>query len=189
MPVLIAFKKQGGLDILKNLLKTFQDELSKNQTEEEAPLPKLAQIGIKKILDMYSTMVNGKVVVDSVQQVNLLSRHISSADRRAEPQVGPNLLVELRMAILPAVRDIWESNMVEKASAPMLAKTVGILKLISLADSESTAYHRADPVSNCNPTAYHPLANIMKVIVANRRVDSATAVPPSKTIAIRLVFH
>ena len=147
-PVLVAFKNQGGLDKLNNLLVIFKDEICQEQTpEEDSSLAELAGIGVKKILDLYSLFVNGKVVGDSVALVNFLQRSNSTTDRRAESQIAHNLVVELRLAVLPVVRELWDSPLVEKNlkhSTAILGKIVTILKSISLADVESSAYLRSE---------------------------------------------
>lgn len=146
-PVLIAFKKYGGLELLNSMLRTFKNEICKEDKDgEDSSMSRLAVIGMKKILDLYIMAVNGKVITDSVSQINVLPRGVGSSDRRADSLVAPNLVVELRMAILPVMRELWESPLVEKGSAPILAKIILSLKSISLADSESNAYKRSDKV-------------------------------------------
>ncbi len=157
-PVLVAFKKHGGLDKLNNMLITFKNEICQEQAStEDASLSALVGIGIKKILDLYSLLVNGKVVADATSLVNLLSRP-NTGDRRVEAQVAHNLVVELRMAILPVVRELWGSPLIEKNgkhSAAILAKTISILKSISLAETENSAYQHSDkslPPAYLQPT-------------------------------------
>ncbi|KAI1471425.1 uncharacterized protein F4812DRAFT_455535 [Daldinia caldariorum] len=144
-PVLIAFKKFGGLELLNSMLRIFKNEICREDKDGEgSSMSRLAVIGMKKILDLYIMTVNGKVITDSISQVNVLTRCGGATDRRADSLVAPNLVVELRMAILPVMRELWESPLVEKGSAPILAKIILILKSISLADSESNAYKRSD---------------------------------------------
>ncbi|KAI1388266.1 uncharacterized protein F4822DRAFT_240233 [Hypoxylon trugodes] len=146
-PVLIAFKKYGGVDLLNTMLRTFKSEICKEDKDgEQSSMSRLAVIGMKKILDLYAMAVNGKTITDSVSQINILPKNPSSSsgDRRIDSQVAPNLVVELRMAVLPVMRELWDSPLAEKGSAHILAKIIGILKSISLADSESNAYKRSD---------------------------------------------
>jgi len=144
-PVLVAFKKHGGIDKLNELLDTFNNDLCRDRGEsEDTSLSRLASIGMKKILDLYALLVNGKVVTDSVQQVNLIPR-TSGSDRRPDSQVAPNLVVELRVAILPAVRRLWDSPLVERTTAAHLTtKVINILRAISDADSENHAYRNSE---------------------------------------------
>ncbi|KAI1461171.1 hypothetical protein F4805DRAFT_315846 [Annulohypoxylon moriforme] len=154
-PVLIAFKKHGGLELLNAMLRTFKHEICKEHKDtEDFALSRLAVIGMKKILDLYTMAVNGKIITESMSQINILPRNVSSTDRRADAQVAPNLVVELRMSILPVMRELWDSPLVEKGSAHILAKIISILKFISFADSESNAYRRTD--KNAPPTYLQP---------------------------------
>ncbi|OTB03559.1 hypothetical protein M426DRAFT_176277 [Hypoxylon sp. CI-4A] len=143
-PVLIAFKKYGGLDVLNKLLSIYKDEICKEDKDGEEPsTSRLAVIGMKKILDLYSMAVSGKIITDSMNQINILPKN-NSGDRRADSQVAPNLVVELRMAILPVVRELWDSPLAEKGSAHILAKIIAILRCISSADYENNAFKRSD---------------------------------------------
>ena len=144
-PVLVAFKKQGGLDKLNSLLVIFKNAICEEQTTAEDSSAELAGVGVKKILDLYSLFVNGKVVGDSVAIVNFLQRSNNTTDRRAESQIAHNLVVELRLAVLPIIQELWDSPLIEKNfkhSAAILGKIVTILKSISLADVETSADQR-----------------------------------------------
>ncbi|KAI0381543.1 hypothetical protein F5Y04DRAFT_280622 [Hypomontagnella monticulosa] len=144
-PVLIAFKKYGGLELLNKMLRIFKNEICKdNKDGEEPSMARLAVIGMKKILDLYTMLANGKIISDSVTQINILPRNVSGGERRVDSLVAPNLVVELRMAILPVMRELWDSPLAEKGSAHILAKIILILKLIATADSETNAYKRAE---------------------------------------------
>ncbi|KAI1173049.1 hypothetical protein F4777DRAFT_581340 [Nemania sp. FL0916] len=155
IPVLLAFKKQGGLKLLNSMLNKFKDEICKQHDDDEGIIKsRLASLGLKKILDIYAMLVNGKLITDAVASVNVLPQRIASNDRRGEPYVAPNLVVELRATILPVVQDLWESLLIEKGSVMTVAKTIEILKSISSADSEAHAYKRSD--KNVPPAYLEP---------------------------------
>lgn len=142
IPVLVAFKQQGGLDKLNAMLRLFSEEICKERAEgEDSTIPRLAAMAMKKILELYSVMVNPKNIMDSMSMYNFFPR---SSDRRHDPQVGAVLLVEFRMAILPVVRELWESPLAEKVSAPTLSKIIDTLKSISSGEMEGGAYKRSD---------------------------------------------
>jgi E3 ubiquitin-protein ligase HUWE1 len=143
LPVLLAFKELGGLDALNNMLEQFADDVCKHPADgDEESKGKLAAIGMKKILDLYVLIVHGKNISDSVGHINLSQR---SSDRRAsDAPIAPQLVVELRMAILPVVTKLWESPLVEKCSTQVLGKVIDILKTIATADMEANAYRRSD---------------------------------------------
>lgn len=139
-PVLIAFKQSGGLDVLNSMLRVFSKEICKDHAEgEDGIMSRLAVIAMKKILDMYTVFVNGKVINDSVTPL-----YLRPTDRRGPDNVGPNLVVELRLAILPVMRELWDSPLAEKVSPTILVKIVEILKAIAIPDHEANAYKRSD---------------------------------------------
>ncbi|KAI0484322.1 hypothetical protein GGR56DRAFT_20116 [Xylariaceae sp. FL0804] len=143
-PVLMAFQKQDGIKILNLMLVQFKNEICKDHVgEEDLARSRVAVIGMKKILDLFAMIVNGKVIAESLNQVNVLPRR-DGGDRRAEQQLASNLVLELRTAILPVIRELWDSRLVEKGSAAVLAKIISILKSISAADCETFAYKRSD---------------------------------------------
>ncbi|KAI1492854.1 hypothetical protein F5X96DRAFT_318835 [Biscogniauxia mediterranea] len=144
--VLMAFKKQDGLKVLNSMLRIFKDEMCKDhKDEEDSSMSRLAAIGMKKILDLYAMLVNGKVINESVSQAGFFLRlPPMGSDRRIEQQVSSNLIVELRTTILPVIRELWDSPLIEKGSAAILAKIIAILKSISVADIEGSAYRRSE---------------------------------------------
>ncbi|GAB1313177.1 E3 ubiquitin-protein ligase tom1 [Madurella fahalii] len=143
LPVLVAFKERGGMEVLNAMLQKFSDEVCNGATEgEEAHKVRLATVGMKKILDIYHLIVNGKNVTDSLTPTNLVTR---SADRNRD--FGHQLVVELRLAILPTARRLWESELAEKAPTPVLSRLIDILKTISAADQESNAWRKSDKTS------------------------------------------
>ncbi|KAI1311653.1 hypothetical protein F5Y03DRAFT_285299 [Xylaria venustula] len=145
IPVLLAFKKHNGLKLLNVMLIKFKDEVCKtHESEEELAKSRLASLCLKKILDIYAMFANGKLITEAVASVNVLPQRATSNDRRGETSVAPNLVVELRAAILPVIQELWESPLVEKGSAITVAKTIEILRAISSADLESGAYKRSD---------------------------------------------
>ncbi|KAH8678184.1 hypothetical protein BX600DRAFT_377016 [Xylariales sp. PMI_506] len=140
--VLVAFKQKGGFDKLNSMLRIFADEICKDHGEgEDSAAPRLAVIAMKKILELYAVMVNGKIVSESAMQAAFTSR---SGNRTAETQIGQNLVVELRMAIFPVMQELWKSPVMDKVSDPIVNKIVEILKSISTADYENQAYRRSD---------------------------------------------
>ncbi|KLU81642.1 E3 ubiquitin-protein ligase ptr1 + RNA transporter 1 [Magnaporthiopsis poae ATCC 64411] len=142
IPVLVAFKEHGGFDTLHAMLRQFAEVAAKES--DAAPSdsrPRLAKIGMKKILELYLTVVSGKNVWDSVQQVNLAQR---PDQRRDTSPIGAQLLVELRMSILPVVRELWDSPLIEKADVGVLNRVVNILKAIADVSYEANAYKKTD---------------------------------------------
>ncbi|KAI8947386.1 hypothetical protein F4801DRAFT_582436 [Xylaria longipes] len=155
IPVLLAFKKHGGLKLLNSKLIEFKNEIcKKHESDDEVVRSRLASLCLKKILDIYAMFANGKLISDAVGGVNVLPQRATSGDRRGEATVAPNLIVELRSTMLPVIQELWESPLIEKGSATAVAKTIEILKSISLAEAEVHAYKRSD--KNLPPAYLEP---------------------------------
>ncbi|KAH8907116.1 E3 ubiquitin protein ligase TOM1-like protein [Coniochaeta sp. PMI_546] len=145
IPVLVAFKEHGGLEALNALLQQFAHDVTEGHEDgTEGSKGKLAAMGMRKILDLYALLVHGRNISDSFGQINIVPPRRSGEGRPDLGQVSSQLVVELRMAILPVVRKLWESDLIEKSTPVVLAKIIEILKTICAADQETHAYRRTD---------------------------------------------
>ncbi|KAL5323806.1 hypothetical protein ACEPPN_008348 [Leptodophora sp. 'Broadleaf-Isolate-01'] len=152
--VLQAFKDHGGLDTLNHMLKVFTSEIRKvtlplpefhEKKHEEFVLYELATAGATSILSLYSQIVNGRNLTEAIQTMTLLSR--AEREKRLEiPDVfsPPQLLVELRMAILPVVRSLWGSDLIEKGLSQISEKLIEVIRTIAAADNELGAHKKGD---------------------------------------------
>jgi E3 ubiquitin-protein ligase HUWE1 len=149
IPVLVAFKEQGGIEALNTMLQQFARDVTESHGDgAQKSKGRLAAMGIKKILDLYATIVHGRNIADSFGQLNIVPPHRTGEGRRPElGQVSAQLLVELRMAILPVVRKLWESDLVEKSNNVVLGKIIEIVRTICVADLEKEAYGRSDTMA------------------------------------------
>lgn len=131
MPVLVAFKEEGGLDVLNTMLGIFARCV---EQRDNVPEPsKIAGFGVKKILDLYHILVNGKYIADTNGVVNLQR----NTDRSVTvPNIYTQFVVEIRALILPAIADLWTSSIAEKVPDQTAKRLIDILKLISLAENE-----------------------------------------------------
>jgi E3 ubiquitin-protein ligase HUWE1 len=160
LPVLIAFKEKGGLDMLNTMVRRFADVVL--QGEDPAATDnhgsrqtrQLAALGMSKLLEIYSVLVKGRNITESNALVNLLPPRQGSRsdDRRPEiGQIGSQLLVEIRMSSFPVVRALWDSQILEKSSSPVLDKILDVLKTILTGEQEAAAYRRSNTtVSSVN---------------------------------------
>ncbi|KAH6656670.1 hypothetical protein BKA67DRAFT_511823 [Truncatella angustata] len=143
--VLVAFMQKGGFKQLNSILEIFASEINDPNTGEDSPLRKLATIGVKKILKLYAIVANGKTIAEAVGHTAFLGR---SSSRSLENQIAPNLVVELRMTLLPVIQDLWKSPLIEneaKDSEEIANKVIDILKSISGVDgTEHGAYGRSE---------------------------------------------
>lgn len=145
VPVLDAFKQRRGFDILNKLINAFTEEVTKERDEAEGTpaTTKVASIGIKKILDLYSVVVNGKNLADSISHLNVASR--SSSNRQNEWfQTINQFVVEIRMSVFPTVSNLWHSTLIDKASTDVVGKIVDILKTICHGETEGSALRRSE---------------------------------------------
>ena len=146
-----AFKENSGFEVVNRILEAYTNEiqssglLEANQRKpEDLFLIELANAGTRNILEMYSRIVNGKHVTESVQTMAMSSR---DRDRpRSDQFSAPQFLVELRMAVLPIARRLWESDLIEKGSSQISEKLIEVIRNIAMADSESSAIKRSDKI-------------------------------------------
>ncbi|KAH8601879.1 hypothetical protein B0O99DRAFT_680995 [Bisporella sp. PMI_857] len=149
--VLQAFKDRGGFDVLNSMLQIFSSVIQSSDVADEikdkfptySPLA-LSIKGVEKILEIYKDVVGGKNVTDAIQTVSMTSRE--NRDRSKPGYFSPQqFLVELRMAVLPVVRGLWESGLVENTHAGSITrKIIEVIRTIANADYESHAYKRSD---------------------------------------------
>ncbi|ROW02612.1 hypothetical protein VPNG_07904 [Cytospora leucostoma] len=150
VPVLDAFKEHQGLEVLNKLLSVFANEVTKERQEtEDASLARLGSIGMKKILELYTMIVNGKNITDSMQHLNVPSRSSSSRQPEWYPMIN-QYIVEIRMSVLPTVANLWGSVLIEKASTDVVGKVVDILKTICQGEGEGSAWRRSE-LSKASP--------------------------------------
>ncbi|EFW98561.1 ubiquitin-protein ligase [Grosmannia clavigera kw1407] len=161
VPVLLAVKSLGGFEILNTILRNFAQEIDRDQPESahklledpakepnDSPKLFLAGIGMKRILDLYSVLVSGQ----SIESVGLVSIFGRTGDRHYSQQATHQLVIEVRMAILPAVMDLWQSSVAEKISTTLLSKIVEILRTIAAGQMEESSFTRANK-PRVSPTA------------------------------------
>ncbi|KAH6682847.1 hypothetical protein B0J14DRAFT_647073 [Halenospora varia] len=152
--VLQAFKDNGGFDTLNKILETLTNEIRSSQmldgenqdrNTEQFLKYELATAGTKNILALYCQLVNGKYVMESSQTGSMTTR--GERDRtRPDHFSPPQFLVELRMAVLPFVRRLWQSDLIEKGSSQICEKLIEVIRTIANADSEANALKRSDKV-------------------------------------------
>ncbi|OAR04063.1 hypothetical protein LLEC1_03532 [Akanthomyces lecanii] len=142
IPVLLAFKEQGGLDVLNTILRIFTNavrEGSKASRPDELSKAKVAAFGLKKILELYVLLVNGKYLVDTSNHFNL-QRH---TDRnQVVSNIYQQIVVEFRCAIMPPMLELWDSSFVEHVSDETAKRILDILKLVATAENEPSSTPR-----------------------------------------------
>ncbi|KAH7156147.1 hypothetical protein EDB81DRAFT_378977 [Dactylonectria macrodidyma] len=136
MPVLLAFKEEGGMQVLNSMLNVFSEAVRQSQdtASDESSKSKVAAFGLKKILDLYLTLVNGKYLSDTSNHFTLQPR---TSDRSQTPHLYQQLVVEFRAAILPEITHLWDSSFVERVPHQTVIRLLDILKVIAASDHES----------------------------------------------------
>ncbi|KAL6919421.1 hypothetical protein ACHAP8_002798 [Fusarium lateritium] len=142
LPVLIAFKEEGGMDVLNSMLRIFAEAVRKGRgaAADGASGSKVAAFGLKKVLELVLVLVNGKPLTDAQQSFGLLPR---SADRSSHP--SQQLVVEFRASVLPEITKLWDSEFVEKVPHQTATCLIDILKLIATGEHEPST-SRGRPV-------------------------------------------
>ncbi|KAG0646144.1 HECT-type E3 ubiquitin transferase [Hyphodiscus hymeniophilus] len=146
--VLQAFKDRGGFGTLNQILESFTSEIQSiglpEKNSDAAIRFEVAVIGTKDILSLYSKIANGKYVIEATQSQTMSNRS-ERGERNKNASFNPSqFLVEIRMAVLPTVRRLWESDLVEKAPSETSEKLIEVIRTIANADSESGALKRSD---------------------------------------------
>ena len=147
--VLHAFKEGGGLDAVKDVLGEFLDEVKSFSggpnivdVNERAARLNSAYGGIKIILNFYAQITTSKSIIEAAQTAALNS---NDRDRtHAHCFSPPQFLVELRMAVLPIIVSIWESDFMDQALGSIVKCVIEILRTILEGGEEHGAIKRGD---------------------------------------------
>jgi len=133
LPVLLAFKEQGGFDLFNSMLRRFQRHVEEDKSDEsnQSTATKAAWFGLKKILELYVLVVNGRNINESFPLFNLQGRSNHTRDTMSQL-----LVLHLRMIVMPVVKDLWESALIERVPADTLVLVVDILTVLSAGDME-----------------------------------------------------
>lgn len=161
--MLQAFKDKGGLDAIKVLLESFFEEVksfsspANDMADVSEGAARLASAygGIKIILNFFTQIITSNSITEASQTLALASR---DGNRENAHYFSPNqFLVELRMAVLPIVRSIWNSEFVDKASGSIVKCLIEILRIVLDGSDEQGAFKRGDKLparSQAPPKTY-----------------------------------
>lgn len=132
LPVLLSFKEQNGLEVLNSMLSSFAAVIKPAGTAEDDATSKIAVFGLKKVLDLYYVLVNGKMIHDACNSFNLQK----SRERNGSASLVQQFVLEFRSSILPAVTQIWQSSVVDNLPDPVVRRLLEIMKAVAQADYE-----------------------------------------------------
>jgi E3 ubiquitin-protein ligase HUWE1 len=160
--VLVSFRNLGGLSVLADILNTFVESAKEvvrtqgdSSSEESQRLLNLSLGGIKIVLAFYSQIINAKVINEASQTTSLQSR----PDRERERPdffVAAQFIVELRYAVTEPVRKIWDSDLIDKATASIVKTSINILKTVLDGEGELGAYKSASDIPKRNKPIVKP---------------------------------
>ena len=181
LPVLLAFKEEGGLEVLNKILKTFVDNVCNtgNNVPDDSSKPRVAAFGLKKILDLYLVLANGKYISETSSHFNL-QRH--AADRtQSVSNIAQQIVAEFRAAILPALMELWNPTFIEKAAGPTVRRLLDILKIISIGDHEPQQTISKDRVS-CISSQRLNILNLSLTCNDNSQYLPSSSIPTHASI-------
>ncbi|KAK9466030.1 hypothetical protein V1512DRAFT_31791 [Lipomyces arxii] len=144
--VVICFKRQGGIQLLVKILESFWYELKNMPPLEEGDKSLLSKqamsFGDVVVLQILSSLVNAKSVLESSQTGSLATNDFN----REYPDYfnQSQFLVELRLAIMPTIKKLWESDEILNATSPILKILVSILTAVMAAEGETKAITSSD---------------------------------------------
>ncbi len=147
--LLQAFKNDGGLDAVQKVLEIFYKEVNspigppETSDQSDAMARRVSATGgIKIILAFLTQIVQSKAIIESPQT------HAITSNERDRGQLNffspPQFLVELRMAVLPVIKTIWDSEFVDNATHTLVGCLIDILRTILEGGEEQGAFRRED---------------------------------------------
>ncbi|CAI6265665.1 unnamed protein product [Periconia digitata] len=160
--VLVAFKNLGGMAFMADILNTFTQsakdvirEQGEEPSEASQRLLNLSLGGIKIVLAFYVQIINSKAINEASQTSTLQSR--PDRDReRPDYFLSSQFIVELRYAVTKPVRDIWDSDLIDKATTSIVKTSINILKTILDGEGEQGAAKSIDKIPKRNKPIIRP---------------------------------
>ncbi len=144
--VLQAFKNHGGFSVIEGVLDELCDTvrtLQKDGDPQDKPVVgptrlQTAYAAIRLIINLYHHIVLSRNIVEAPQSTAMASR---DRDRDKADYFSPNqFVVELRMAVLPVVRRLWEANLFEKAASSIVKTIIDTLRICLEGEGEAGAF-------------------------------------------------
>ena len=141
--VLNKFYLANGFTKLNEWLQRFSNQLAKLPQKEDA-LTSPARDGIMAILGFYQYIVRGRLIQEAAQSNSIRS---STDHKQPDYFATGQFVVELRDAILPAVRQLWQSPALEIMGDGPAKTIIDILRTILKGENEGSALKRTDKAS------------------------------------------
>jgi E3 ubiquitin-protein ligase HUWE1 len=173
------------------MLKVFSHDIRHLTEQSKTPEPgdhealkdhlklELANLGLRHILSLYQSLVTGKNIQESPQTIALAQ--IEKDKTKPNWFSSGQLIVEVRMSVLPIIRFLWESDMVEKAGIQIPNRVIEIIRTIAEADFETGALKRKYTFIKTLPK--RRIADILRNIETDTFADTRNATGTDKISA------
>ncbi|KAF8491672.1 hypothetical protein JB92DRAFT_2835584 [Gautieria morchelliformis] len=140
MMLIVAFRRVGGLDTLLAICRRYAAAVDRivqiktaDGSEDDKQQPVHVFGGLKVALHLLHSLVSSKPLFESLQTLLLVTRDMKDTDPEYfEPQ---DFLVKLRSAVLPFVRELWESPWL--VQAPLSVCKSVVLTMLELMAGEN----------------------------------------------------
>ena len=148
--LLQAFKNAGGLDAVKDLLEFFFHEVESLMNASPSQLEKKDDLlrsysAMRIILRFFYNITNPNCIKDTAQTTALASSSSNDKGSIYYFHAG-QFLVELRAAVLPVVKLVWDSDLLDKAESSIVKSLVDILKTTLEGKEENGAHKRGSKI-------------------------------------------
>ncbi|KAF1345494.1 hypothetical protein BDV97DRAFT_49577 [Delphinella strobiligena] len=184
--ILRKFVEKGGLSLLEQRLLKYRDlirehqDVSKDKSSDDSDrVYAFALAATNIVLDFYSKITHPKNICDAAQTTTLTEPHRD----RAEFFVGSHLLVELRLAILPTVIEIWNSLVMLMLPTPTVKDIIDLLRLNLEGENESQALRRPE---NIKKRVY---AEKRKFKVRREHLDTLVNAGVDQNLAVEALYR
>lgn len=143
--VLDAFVRRGGFTQVNTLIAICAARMEKDfelvlmRKPNELLDSDFASVCIERFLRLFHKLVKSKTIMDSPQTSSMFSKQ----DRLLQGVnkfVPSQLVVEVRMAILPSARMLWESEVVERGPNQIAKELTQVIRIIASGDGEGGAF-------------------------------------------------
>lgn len=149
--ILRKFVEKGGLAELSQRLQSYRTLITEHKDSSKDKLPDdhltsserihgLSLAAMNLILDFYAKITNAKNIGESGQTTASFNAHRD----RAEFFIGPQLVIELRNAILPTVTELWNDEVILALPTSTVKDTLELLRGVLEGEGEIQAIRRAE---------------------------------------------
>ncbi|KIK67399.1 hypothetical protein GYMLUDRAFT_37513 [Collybiopsis luxurians FD-317 M1] len=147
---LLAFYRVGGIDAVLDVCRSFISAIAsvlpiveEDRTPAQSQKLLHAFSGLKIVLHLLHLLISSKPLLDSTQTNIVVTKDKKDTD--ADYFEPHNFLVRLRVAILPLLRDIWESPWLIKAPLGVCRSVVQVILEVLNSSEEAKADSAAGP--------------------------------------------